>query len=57
MFLTTAGWVLHVGSVTTRGLAAGRVPWGNMYEFSSAICLSAVTVFLVLQSRCAASWH
>jgi cytochrome c-type biogenesis protein CcsB len=51
MFLTTAGWVLHVASVTTRGLAAGRVPWGNMYEFSSAICLSAVTVFLALQWR------
>ena len=51
MFLATAGWVLHMGSVTTRGLAAGRLPWGNMYEFSSAICLSAVTVFLILQYR------
>jgi cytochrome c-type biogenesis protein CcsB len=51
VILTGLGWVLHVGSVLTRGLAAGRVPWGNMYEFSSAICLSAVTVFLVVQRR------
>lgn len=51
MFLTGAGALVHAGSVAARGLAAGRVPWGNMYEFSSAICLSAVTVFLVVQWR------
>ena len=46
--LTCAGAVVHVGSVVTRGLAAGRVPWGNMYEFSSCVALVAVTSFLVL---------
>ena len=51
LFLTTSGWVLHATSITARGFAAGRVPWGNMYEFSSAFCLSAVTVFLMLQWR------
>lgn len=46
--LTVAGWAVHVVSLVTRGLAAHRVPWGNMYEFSSAVALTAVTVFLVL---------
>ncbi len=49
--LTFGGWALHVGSVTTRGLAAHRVPWGNMYEFSSMVALIAVTTFLVLMTR------
>jgi cytochrome c-type biogenesis protein CcsB len=49
--LTVAGWVAHVASVTTRGFAVHRVPWGNMYEFSSMVSLVAVTVFLVLLAR------
>ena len=42
---------MHLGSVVTRGFAAGRVPWGNMYEFSSCVALVAVTAFLVLLHR------
>ena len=49
--LTVLGWALHVGSVTTRGLSVHRVPWGNMYEFSSMVSLVAVTVFLALLTR------
>jgi cytochrome c-type biogenesis protein CcsB len=49
--LTVAGWAAHVGSVVARGFAADRVPWGNMYEFSSMVSLVAVTVFLVLLTR------
>jgi cytochrome c-type biogenesis protein CcsB len=49
--LTVVGWGLHIGSVVTRGLAAHRVPWGNMYEFSSMVSLVAVTVFLALLTR------
>jgi cytochrome c-type biogenesis protein CcsB len=41
----------HVASVVTRGFAAHRVPWGNMYEFSSMVALVAVTVYLVLLTR------
>ena len=48
MLLTVVGAVVHSGSVVTRGLAAQRVPWGNMYEFSSCVALSAVVIFLVL---------
>jgi cytochrome c-type biogenesis protein CcsB len=54
--LTLVGWALHIGSVATRGLAAGRVPWGNMYEFSSMICLIAVTTFLALLVRQSVRW-
>lgn len=49
--LTVLGWVLHDGSVVTRGLAAHRVPWGNMYEYSSVIALIAVSAYLWLLTR------
>jgi cytochrome c-type biogenesis protein CcsB len=49
--VTVLGWAAHVGSVTTRGLAAHRVPWGNMYEFSSMIALIVVTSFLFAMTR------
>ena len=48
LVLAAVGAVLHTGSVVTRGLAADRVPWGNMYEFSSMVALAAVVIFLVL---------
>ncbi len=49
--VTVLGWALHNGSLVTRGLAAHRVPWGNMYEYSSVICLIAVSAYLVLLTR------
>ena len=49
--LTVVGWALHAASLTTRGLAVERVPWGNMYEFSSAVSFAAVTAFLGLLTR------
>jgi cytochrome c-type biogenesis protein CcsB len=49
--VTVLGWSLHNGSLVTRGLAAHRVPWGNMYEYSSVICLIAVSAYLVLLTR------
>ncbi|MEU4773512.1 c-type cytochrome biogenesis protein CcsB [Micromonospora sp. NPDC023644] len=30
---TALGALLHLGALVTRGLAADRMPWGNMYEF------------------------
>jgi len=48
LVLTGVGLVVHVGSVVTRGLAANRTPWGNMYEFSSMVALMAVAIFLAL---------
>ena len=49
--VTGIGWLIHLGEVITRGLAAGRVPWGNMYEFSSAVSLVAIGLFLALAAR------
>jgi cytochrome c-type biogenesis protein CcsB len=46
--LTVLGWGLHLAAVLTRALAAGHVPWGNMYEFSLAVAFVSVTVYLVL---------
>ena len=34
MALTVLGALTHIGVLVTRGLAAGRLPWGNMYEFA-----------------------
>jgi cytochrome c-type biogenesis protein CcsB len=49
--LTVLAFGLHLSSTTARALAAGRPPFGNMYEFSSAGALAAVAVFLVLLTR------
>lgn len=48
MLLTLVGACVHAISVLSRGFAADRVPWGNMYEFSSCVALTGVVVFLVL---------
>ena len=49
--LTAVGLAAHVLGILTRGLAAHRIPWGNMYEFVTAITCGAVIVFLVLVAR------
>ncbi len=38
----------HAVSVVTRGLAAGRVPWGNMYEYASVLGLVIVAAYLLV---------
>lgn len=53
--LVVLGALLHLGSLVARGLAAERWPLGNMYEFTSAICLAAVVAWLVLLHRSARS--
>ncbi|MFG1657602.1 c-type cytochrome biogenesis protein CcsB [Micromonospora chersina] len=32
-WITVLAAALHLGAVVTRGIAAERMPWGNMYEF------------------------
>jgi cytochrome c-type biogenesis protein CcsB len=49
--LTAAGALAHAGVLVTRALAAGRVPWGNMYEFVVAVCFVGAIAWLVLLSR------
>jgi len=47
--LTIIAWVLHVGAAVLRGVAAGRVPWANMFEFSLTATAIIIGVFLVVQ--------
>jgi cytochrome c-type biogenesis protein CcsB len=49
MGLTVIAWVLHVSGDIMRGLAAGRVPWANMFEFSLTATAIIVGVFLAVQ--------
>ncbi|PPF10879.1 MULTISPECIES: c-type cytochrome biogenesis protein CcsB [unclassified Rathayibacter] len=49
--LTLLGFVLHLAATVLRGVAAGRVPWANMYEFSMTGTLIIIGVFLAVQLR------
>ncbi|GAB3278768.1 c-type cytochrome biogenesis protein CcsB [Sinomonas notoginsengisoli] len=46
--LSILGLLVHAAGVLTRGIAAGRVPWGNMYEFCTTGAFLVVAVFLVV---------
>ncbi|MCU1558357.1 MAG: ccsB [Microbacteriaceae bacterium] len=47
--LTILGWLLHVGGTVLRGVAAHRVPWANMFEFSLTASAIIVGVFVFVQ--------
>jgi cytochrome c-type biogenesis protein CcsB len=49
--LSAAGVVAHTISVVTRGLAVHRAPWGNMYEFVTALTCVAAIFFLFVMIR------
>ena len=54
--LTCIAALAHATAVVSRGLAAGRVPWGNMYEFTvTGTCVVAVA-YVVLYRRLKLSW-
>ncbi|MGX5769651.1 c-type cytochrome biogenesis protein CcsB [Microbacterium trichothecenolyticum] len=44
--LTVLGFLFHLGGDVTRGIAAGRVPWSNMYEFALTGTLLIIAVYL-----------
>jgi cytochrome c-type biogenesis protein CcsB len=48
---TVAGVAAHLATLVTRGVAAGRVPWGNMYEFVLAVTFVGAVAWLVLVVR------
>lgn len=48
MATTVLGLAFHVAATVLRGLAAERVPWANMYEFTLVGTLVAVAVFVGL---------
>jgi cytochrome c-type biogenesis protein CcsB len=49
--LTGLGLAIHVVGVVSRGIAAGRVPWGNMYEFCTTGAMVVALVFLIVLTR------
>ncbi len=49
MSLTVLGWLLHIAATVLRGIAAERVPWANMFEFSLTATAIIVGVFLGVQ--------
>jgi cytochrome c-type biogenesis protein CcsB len=57
MVLTGLGVLTHAGVLLCRGLAAHRLPWGNMYEFATAVVLVAVVAFVVFAVRVPALRH
>jgi cytochrome c-type biogenesis protein CcsB len=47
------GMLMHLVAVVTRGLAVHRAPWGNMYEFITALtCVAAIFFgYIVVRHR------
>jgi cytochrome c-type biogenesis protein CcsB len=54
--LTVVGFACSAVGVVLRGLAAGRPPWGNMYEFTITAMLLIVAAHLVMVWRTGARW-
>ena len=44
--LATLGFLFHLAGTVLRGVAAGRVPWSNMYEFSMTGTLLIIAVYI-----------
>ncbi len=51
MVLSAFGVAAHTTAVITRGLAVHRAPWGNMYEFVTALTCFAAIFFLFVMIR------
>jgi cytochrome c-type biogenesis protein CcsB len=54
--LTVLTWLVLLAGVVTRGIAAERVPWGNMYEFGCAAILVALSAYIVLVRVWSIEW-
>ncbi|HEY4464806.1 MAG TPA: hypothetical protein VGN41_19230, partial [Streptosporangiaceae bacterium] len=49
--LTLLGVAVHLAGVIARGVAAHRAPWGDMYEFVTALSCVTVMFFVALMFR------
>jgi cytochrome c-type biogenesis protein CcsB len=54
--ITVIAAFTHVLGVVLRGVAAGRAPWGNMYEFVTTSLAIAVLTYLVLAWKFGMRW-
>jgi cytochrome c-type biogenesis protein CcsB len=48
-----AGAAVHAGSIVARGVAAGRAPWGNLFEYVTVVGFLVVAAYLVIERL----WH
>ena len=49
--LAVLAFLLHLAGTILRGIAAGRVPWANMYEFALTGTVLIVAVYLLVLRR------
>ena len=54
--LTVIGLGLSVAGVVLRGLAAGRAPWGNMFEFTITAMVFVVATYLIMVRLVGVRW-
>ncbi|HYP44880.1 MAG TPA: c-type cytochrome biogenesis protein CcsB [Propionibacteriaceae bacterium] len=54
--LTLIGFALSVAGMVLRGVAAGRAPWGNMFEFTISAMVFVVAAYLLLVWRSGMRW-
>ena len=54
--VTILGVVVHFGADLSRGFAAHRVPWGNMYEFTMTGSLIVAAAYVILRPRLKLAW-
>jgi cytochrome c-type biogenesis protein CcsB len=54
--LTVLGFLLSTAGVVARGLAAGRAPWGNMFEFTTTALVFVVGAYLLMAWRVGIRW-
>jgi ABC-type transport system involved in cytochrome c biogenesis permease subunit len=55
--LSALGLLLHFGTLATRGIAADRMPWGNMYEFILSVTFVGSGAWLAVLARRPAVRH
>ena len=56
VMLTVLGFALSVSGMVLRGLAAGRAPWGNMYEFTISAMVFVVGAYLFVLAKWGMRW-
>jgi cytochrome c-type biogenesis protein CcsB len=49
--LNALALLLHLGALVTRGVAADRMPWGNMYEFILSVSFVGSVAWLAVLAR------
>jgi cytochrome c-type biogenesis protein CcsB len=54
--LTVVGFLLSLLGVVMRGVAAGRAPWGNMYEFTTTAMVFVIAAYLLMVWKAGIRW-